>query len=371
MRRSGTVSVDSCSWWTALGARHPQAAPAGVAQAPGEVDLVGVDEEGGVEVVDLRGGLAPDEQRGGLAPVDLAGARAAALDDEPAVQEERAGERGERRRKAPGGGLGRAVGAAQRGAGAGGVGMGLECRVQREHRPGPQLGVLVEQQRVAPVCAAQQLGVVEALPAPLLDGENLVDAGVLACGLRGAVARAVVEHEHLARERQRGALARDRVEAAQQELALGGVDDAEAQLDVLAHGPIVSGDARPRRRPLGLHPPVRSRALPRAGGGGRGGGAVHEPLRLRRGGARGGLRAARALLSAGPPGRGRRAALTFAPGAEGGGARAGHAALSARGACGGHRALPVADRAAARRAPAPASAARRDRRAAEAGADRA
>src|ERR1700677_2595113 len=58
-------------------------------------------------------------------------------------------------------------------------------------------------------------------------------------GLRGAVARAVVEHEHLARERQELALARDRVEPAQQELPLGGVHDAVAQLDRAIHTPIV------------------------------------------------------------------------------------------------------------------------------------
>ena len=53
-------------------AGHVQAAPARVAQAAGEVDLVGVDEEVGVEVVDLRGRRAPDQQRRRLAPVDLA-----------------------------------------------------------------------------------------------------------------------------------------------------------------------------------------------------------------------------------------------------------------------------------------------------------
>ena len=72
IRRSGTAPVDSCSWWIAARRGHVQAAPAGVAQAPREVDLVGVDEEVGVEVVDLRGGLAAHEQRRGLAPVDLA-----------------------------------------------------------------------------------------------------------------------------------------------------------------------------------------------------------------------------------------------------------------------------------------------------------
>ena len=77
IRRSGTASGRELLVVDRDGARHVQAAPAGVAQAPREVDLVGVDEEVGVQVADLRGGLAAHEQRRRLAPVDLARARAA------------------------------------------------------------------------------------------------------------------------------------------------------------------------------------------------------------------------------------------------------------------------------------------------------
>src|SRR3712207_8722237 len=48
--------------------------------------------------------------------------------------------------------------------------------------------------------------------------------------LRRAVLGRVVEHEHLGLERQLRGLTRDRVEPAEQQLALAGVDDAEADL---------------------------------------------------------------------------------------------------------------------------------------------
>ena len=79
----------------------------------------------------------------------------------------------------------------------------LQRLPQRERRAGQQLGVLVEQQRVAPARASQQLGVVQRLAAPLAERDHLVDRRVRARGLGGAVARAVVEHQHLGRERQR------------------------------------------------------------------------------------------------------------------------------------------------------------------------
>ena len=107
--------------------------------------------------------------------------------------------------------------------------------MQRQCRAGLQLGVLVEQQCVAPTRATQQLGVVGRLALPLLERDHLVHGGVLARGLRRAIARAVVEHEHLGCKRKCLLLARERVQPAQHQLALGGVDDAVAQLD-LAHG---------------------------------------------------------------------------------------------------------------------------------------
>ncbi len=64
---------------------------------------------------------------------------------------------------------------------------------------------------------------------------------MLARRLCGAVARAVVEHEHLGRERHGVALARDRVEPAQQKLALGGVHDAVGQLDLAVLAALLDG----------------------------------------------------------------------------------------------------------------------------------
>ena len=148
------------------------------------------------------------------------------------------------------------------------VGPLLERLVQRERRARQQLGVLVEQQRVASPRAAQQLGVVERLAAPFVERDHLVHGGVGPRGLGGAVARAVVEHEHLGRERQVRPLARDRVQPAQQQLALGGVHDAVRQLDLDHPHTYCPVRARPRRRPLGLHAAVRPRPVPRAGGRG-------------------------------------------------------------------------------------------------------
>ncbi len=82
-------------------AGHVQAAPTGVAQAAGEVDLVGVDEEVGVHVPDLRRRLAAHEQRRGLAPVHLARVLAGALHGVEAVHEQRARERRGDRGKPP------------------------------------------------------------------------------------------------------------------------------------------------------------------------------------------------------------------------------------------------------------------------------
>ena len=79
MRRSGTAPVESCSWWIAAAPRDVQRAPAGVAQALAEVDLVGVDEERRIEPADLLGRLAAHEQRRRLRPVDLADVRSPRL----------------------------------------------------------------------------------------------------------------------------------------------------------------------------------------------------------------------------------------------------------------------------------------------------
>ena len=63
---------------------------------------------------------------------------------------------------------------------------------------------------------------------------------MVAGGARRAVARGVVEHEHLTAERLRVALGRDGVEAAHEQLALLGVDHAEGQLDLGHRGATLS-----------------------------------------------------------------------------------------------------------------------------------
>ena len=174
IRRSGTASVESCSWWTATAAGTYRLRQPASPQPPSEVDLVGVDEEVGVQVVDLRGGLAPHEQRRRLAPVDLAGRREPRLcttsepcsHSAPASAVSGAG-------KPPRRGLRRAVGPrAARAPAQRRRAVGLERLAQRQRRPGQQLGVLVEQQRVAAARAAQQLGVVEPLAAPRRAGRS-------------------------------------------------------------------------------------------------------------------------------------------------------------------------------------------------------
>src|SRR6266480_2200981 len=149
------------------------------------------------------------------------------------MQQQRACKRAERGWEAPRACLRAAVGAQQARSGAGRVGMLLERLVQGKRRARTQLGVLVEEQRISPARAAQQLGVVERLSAPLRERHHAVHSRVIAGGARGSVARVVVEHDHLRGERQRSALGGDRVQAAQQQLALAGVDDAVGQLDLL------------------------------------------------------------------------------------------------------------------------------------------
>ena len=95
--------------------------------------------------------LAPHEQRRRLAPVDLARVRAAALHGEPAVQHERAGERARGRpgsatrtpARVPSGRSSARARAARR------AGAPRAPATARASRPRQQLGVLVQQQRVA------------------------------------------------------------------------------------------------------------------------------------------------------------------------------------------------------------------------------
>src|SRR5436190_122891 len=135
---------------------HVDAAPARVAQATREVDLVRIHEEVAVEVAHLGGRDAPDEQRRRLAPVDLARALAAALHGREAVQEECPRERGRGARKAPRARAGPSVGREQLGARARRARALLERIEKRLGGARAQLGVLVEEQREAPTRALQQ-----------------------------------------------------------------------------------------------------------------------------------------------------------------------------------------------------------------------
>ena len=96
-----------------LGGGDEEAVPAGVGEALGEVALVVVDEEVGVEVADLGGRLAADHQGARLRPVDPPGLAAPALHGEQAVQEEGPGQRRADPGEAPGAGDRLAVGVEQ------------------------------------------------------------------------------------------------------------------------------------------------------------------------------------------------------------------------------------------------------------------
>jgi hypothetical protein len=104
------------------------------------------------------------------------------------MQEQRADERRQRRREAPRRRLLAPVRTQQPGTRRGGVRPRLERRVQRGRRARQQLGVLVEQQAVAPARALQQLGVVLALAAPPLARHELRGGRVVARGRGRAVA---------------------------------------------------------------------------------------------------------------------------------------------------------------------------------------
>ena len=217
----------------AHGARggHVQDVPAGVAEALAEVHLVREDEERGVQVPDRLGGVAAHQQGGRLHPVDVAHLAAAALHDEAAVQPENGQQRRQRPGEPPCGGLLLAGVRDQRGARHRRLGPRVERLVQRHRRTRLELGVLVEQEHVAPARPPQQRRVVLALAAALLERDHLGRAAVGARGAGGAVARGVVEHDHLRLERHRGALTGDRVQAVAQELTLLRVDHAIRELD--------------------------------------------------------------------------------------------------------------------------------------------
>ena len=205
--------------------------PALLRQALLEVDLLAVDEEARVHPAGRGGRLAPHRERARLPPVDLSHARAGALHADPPRQPERCGQRRRHGRKAPGRGLRRSVGAPQRRDRAGRPAVALERARQRRRRPRQELGVLVQEQAVAPSRALHQLAVVERLAAPLAQGDQLDLLAARADGGGRAVVGAVVEHQHLAGDRELLALRTDGVEAAHQQLAPAGVDHAEGDID--------------------------------------------------------------------------------------------------------------------------------------------
>ena len=216
--------------------RDVERVPAGVGQAPAEVDLVGVDEELRVEAADLarrpRGGRASPP----TAPSRPGAPRSPRLCTTSAlVQEQRRQQRGAGRREAPRRRLLLAVGADEHRPGRAGALVGVERGVQGDGRAGLELGVLVEQQAEAPARALQQRGVVGALARAARGSAitSVVDR-VRARHLGRPVLGGVVEHQHLGLEVDRRALARDRVQAVAQQAALLGVDDAEGELD--GHG---------------------------------------------------------------------------------------------------------------------------------------
>jgi hypothetical protein len=125
--------------------------------------------------------------------------------------------------------------------------------VQRRDRAGPELGVLVEQQRVASAGALQQRGVVLALAAAAVQSDDLGRQPMAARRGCRAVRRGVVEHEHLGLERQGVALGCDRIKAAQQQLTLLCVDHAEGDRDRQSVPIVTPRDESERRRSRGLH----------------------------------------------------------------------------------------------------------------------
>ena len=178
-----------------------------------------------------------------------------------------------------------------------------------------------------------------------------VTDGVAAGGPGRAVVRGVVEDEHLGAERQRVALGRDRVQAADEQLALLGVDHAEGDLDAARDSAIVTRRARRRRRSLRLHAALRPRAVrARSRGRARDVRLVTSASSTARCRAREGYAVDERFYRGAPgaPGRARGVAAKLAQ------PRAGHARGCAGGPAArrGRRALPVARRPAARRAPA-------------------
>ena len=150
---------------------------------------------------------------------------ALALHGQPAVQEERPGQRRPDPGEAPGAGHRLAGGVEQLRRRRGRLRVGVERRDQRRARSRPQLGVLVQQQAVAALRLAHQGRVVLRLAGPPLQRDQADLAAERPHRLGRAVVGGVVEDEDLALDSGRvGAL--DRGQAGEQVLAAVRVHDA-------------------------------------------------------------------------------------------------------------------------------------------------
>ena len=134
-------------------------------------------------------------------------------------------------REAPRRGLLRAVGLHEHRAGRAGLLVAVQRGVQGDDAAELELGVLVEQQAEAALRPLQEQAVVRRLALALGQRDHFRRHRVAAGGLHRAVLRGVVEHQDLGLEVQRGAFARDRVQAVAQQSTLLGVDHAERELD--------------------------------------------------------------------------------------------------------------------------------------------
>ena len=172
------------------------------------------------------------------------------------MQEQRAGERGQRRRKAPGGRPAR-------------VPSGRSSRAPRRPRRGAAASASPQRERRAraaarsPRSAAARSARARGAAARSRSAPcRAARSSAIVSSTAGCAARGLRRSRRASRCRARAprsrtaarALARDRVEAAQQQLALGGVDDAEGQLDLGLGG----SAARPSRH----SPAARLLSLP-------------------------------------------------------------------------------------------------------------
>ena len=156
-----------------LGGGDEERVPAGVGEALGEVALVVVDEEGGVEVADLapppRGGpsgrsTAPSRPAASSLPL-LCTVSRRCRKSAPASAVPTPGKRQAQ-------GTGSPSESSSCGARRRRLRVGVERRDQRRRRPRPQLGVLVQQQAVAAARLAQQGRVVLRLAGPPLQRDQ-------------------------------------------------------------------------------------------------------------------------------------------------------------------------------------------------------